>query len=255
MPLPSAHLAFKRGLDSLDAGIISASSNPLNGTLTLSLGWEDSCLLSLRLTGTTAPAAVTGRIAAELEALSDAGTIRVIDARFLVKESEDEVAAVRASDLDDEERAELRAAAGALAIHLGPLLPDVGGFVPLEAPAVVEVEGLELVLAAASLGHRNVVQVSDLCLEPGGTALLVMELLEGETLAERLRRGPLPLDEAVDIATQTGDALQAAHDTDQHHVRETDHVGPLALGQAWATATLRLSRPLRHRRRSTPSRS
>ena len=58
--------------------------------------------------------AVTGRIAAELEALSDAGTIRVIDARFLVKESEDEVMAVRASDLADEERAELRAAAGAL---------------------------------------------------------------------------------------------------------------------------------------------
>ena len=58
--------------------------------------------------------AVTGRIAAELEALSDAGTIRVVDARFLVKESEDEVVAVRASDLDEDERAELRAAAGAL---------------------------------------------------------------------------------------------------------------------------------------------
>lgn len=58
--------------------------------------------------------AVTGRIAAELEALSDAGTIRVIDARFLVKEAEDEVLAVRASDLDEKERAELRAAAGAL---------------------------------------------------------------------------------------------------------------------------------------------
>lgn len=57
---------------------------------------------------------VTGRIAAELEALSDAGTIRVVDARFLVKETEDEVMAVRASDLDDDERADLRAAAGAL---------------------------------------------------------------------------------------------------------------------------------------------
>jgi hypothetical protein len=57
---------------------------------------------------------VTGRIAAELEALSDAGTIRVIDARFLLKESEDELTAVRATDLDDAERADLRAAAGAL---------------------------------------------------------------------------------------------------------------------------------------------
>lgn len=37
----------------------------------------------------------TGRVAAELEALSDAGTIRVIDARFLLKQSEDELMAVR----------------------------------------------------------------------------------------------------------------------------------------------------------------
>lgn len=57
---------------------------------------------------------VTGRIAAELEALSDAGTIRVVDARFLLKDSEDEVMAVRATDLGDAERADLRAAAGAL---------------------------------------------------------------------------------------------------------------------------------------------
>ena len=56
----------------------------------------------------------TGGIAAELAALSDAGTIRVIDARFLMKESGDEVVAVRTSDLDESEREDLRAAAGAL---------------------------------------------------------------------------------------------------------------------------------------------
>jgi uncharacterized membrane protein len=56
----------------------------------------------------------TGRIAEELIALSDAGTIRVVDARFLLKESNDEVLAVRMSDLDDSEREDLRAAAGAL---------------------------------------------------------------------------------------------------------------------------------------------
>jgi len=60
----------------------------------------------------------TGGIADELTALSDAGTIRIVDARFLLKQSDDEVVAVRVSDLDDSEREDLRAAAGAL-IGLG----------------------------------------------------------------------------------------------------------------------------------------
>ncbi|MGI9621827.1 MAG: hypothetical protein ACR2PK_03240, partial [Acidimicrobiales bacterium] len=56
----------------------------------------------------------TGGVAAELAALSDAGTIRLIDARFLLKESEDSALAFRASDLEEDEREDLRAAAGAL---------------------------------------------------------------------------------------------------------------------------------------------
>ena len=56
----------------------------------------------------------TGGIVDELTALSDAGTIRVVDARLLVKESAVEVVAVRVSDLDNSEREDLRAAAGAL---------------------------------------------------------------------------------------------------------------------------------------------
>jgi hypothetical protein len=60
----------------------------------------------------------TGGIAAELEALSDSGTIRLIDVRFLLKEGEDDLLVIRASDLDDLEREDLRAAAGAL-IGLG----------------------------------------------------------------------------------------------------------------------------------------
>ena len=41
---------------------------------------------------------------------------------------------------------------------------------------------------------------------------LVLELVEGETLADRIARGPIPLDEALPIATQIAEALQAAHE-------------------------------------------
>ena len=58
--------------------------------------------------------AATGSIVDELGKLSDAGTIRVIDARLIYKETADELILARLSDLDDDEREELRAAAGAL---------------------------------------------------------------------------------------------------------------------------------------------
>jgi serine/threonine-protein kinase len=45
-----------------------------------------------------------------------------------------------------------------------------------------------------------------------GTHFLVMELIEGETLAERIQRGPLPAEEAFRISHQIADALEAAHE-------------------------------------------
>jgi eukaryotic-like serine/threonine-protein kinase len=63
----------------------------------------------------------------------------------------------------------------------------------------------------ASLNHQNVAQIYGLD-EHEGVAFLVMELVEGPTLADRIARGPVPLDEALKIATQIAEALEAAHE-------------------------------------------
>lgn len=64
--------------------------------------------------------------------------------------------------------------------------------------------------AAARLSHPNVATVFDHG-HDGDTPFIVMELLEGETLADRLRRGPLPVDEATAITDEVAAALDAAH--------------------------------------------
>src|SRR5437867_8139940 len=53
----------------------------------------------------------------------------------------------------------------------------------------------------ASLNHPNIAAIHGIE-ESGGRKFLVMELVAGETLAEKIRRGPLPLKEALAIATQ-----------------------------------------------------
>lgn len=63
----------------------------------------------------------------------------------------------------------------------------------------------------ASLNHPNIAHIYGLE-ESGGTQYIVMELVEGETLANRLKRGPLPADEALSIAKQIAEALEAAHE-------------------------------------------
>jgi serine/threonine-protein kinase len=61
------------------------------------------------------------------------------------------------------------------------------------------------------LGHPNIVQVLDFNNLPDGTPYIVLELLQGESLASRLLRGPLPLEQVKSIVTQVGSALAAAH--------------------------------------------
>ncbi|MFO0582078.1 MAG: protein kinase [Anaeromyxobacter sp.] len=64
--------------------------------------------------------------------------------------------------------------------------------------------------AVAALHHPNIVTLHDVGRSEAGP-YLVLELLEGETLADRLVRGPLPAREAVDVARAVGRALEHAH--------------------------------------------
>jgi len=63
----------------------------------------------------------------------------------------------------------------------------------------------------ASLSHPNIATIYGLE-DSGNTRALVMELVEGPTLADRLRQGPIPVDEAIRIARQIADALEYAHE-------------------------------------------
>jgi serine/threonine protein kinase/Tol biopolymer transport system component len=66
--------------------------------------------------------------------------------------------------------------------------------------------------AAAALNHPNIVAIHDVGTTKDGIPYVVSELLEGETLRQCLRRGPLPSRKAVDLALQMAKGLAAAHD-------------------------------------------
>ncbi|HEY6866164.1 MAG TPA: serine/threonine-protein kinase, partial [Candidatus Eisenbacteria bacterium] len=63
----------------------------------------------------------------------------------------------------------------------------------------------------ASMSHPGIAAIYGLE-DAGGHPALVMEVVEGPTLAERLARGPLPEDEALGVARQLAEALEYAHD-------------------------------------------
>jgi serine/threonine-protein kinase len=65
--------------------------------------------------------------------------------------------------------------------------------------------------ALAALNHPNIAAIHHVEETADGPAI-VMELVDGETLADRIARGPVPVDEAVAIAKQIAEALEAAHE-------------------------------------------
>ncbi|WP_299445289.1 serine/threonine-protein kinase [uncultured Phycicoccus sp.] len=79
-------------------------------------------------------------------------------------------------------------------------VPDESGAARFEREAKV----------TAGMSHPNIVTVHDTGVE-GDTAYLVMELLPGPSLADRLAEGPLPVEEVVEVGRQVASALDAAH--------------------------------------------
>lgn len=63
----------------------------------------------------------------------------------------------------------------------------------------------------ASLDHQNIGTLYDFQ-DEDGVLFLVLQLIPGETLAELIERGPIPIDEALPIFVQVGFALEAAHE-------------------------------------------
>ena len=96
----------------------------------------------------------------------------------------------------------------------------------------------------ASLNHPNIAAIYGIE-EAEGTRALVLELVEGPTLADRISKGSIPLDEALPIAKQIAEALEAAHEAGVIHrdlkpanikVREDGTVKVLDFGLAKALA-------------------
>ena len=64
--------------------------------------------------------------------------------------------------------------------------------------------------AASALNHPNICTIHGIEQE-GSEHFIVMELLEGESLADRIRRGPMDIDQVIALSVQIVDALESAH--------------------------------------------
>jgi len=68
----------------------------------------------------------------------------------------------------------------------------------------------------ASLNHPHIAAIYDLA-DVEGSRVLIMELVEGETLAERIARGPIPIKDSLSIARTIAEAVEAAHEKGVTH--------------------------------------
>ncbi len=84
------------------------------------------------------------------------------------------------------------------------------------ATAASKTRFLDEARASNLLRHRNIVDITDSGVD-GDNLYLIMELLEGESLHDRLRRGPLPTAEALDVAIDITSALARAHEAGVIH--------------------------------------
>jgi len=109
----------------------------------------------------------------------------------------------------------------------------------------------------ASLNHPHIAAIYAVE-KSGGTLALVMELVEGDDLSQRIARGAIPLDEALPIARQIAEALEAAHEQGIIHrdlkpanikVRPDGTVKVLDFGLAKALQDPKTSGPPRHQQR------
>ena len=133
------------------------------------------------------------------------------------------------------------------------ILPDAFAADP-DRPARFQREAQVL----ASPNHPNIAQIHGIE-KSDDTQALVLELVEGPILADRIATGPIPLDEALPIAKQIAEALEAAHEAGVIHrdlkpanikVREDGTVKVLTSG--WRRRSTRRRRGIpRSRRRST----
>jgi hypothetical protein len=137
-----------------------------------------------------------GRIAEELARLSDVGQIRIIDAVFLLREGDD-VAVLRVSDLDDDQRAELRTAVGAL-VGLGVGGGDgavagalLGASVDADAPTAAEAVAAMLLddlpdgssALVLAIEHLWAVPLRDAVRDAGGVVLAHRSLTAEDLIA------------------------------------------------------------------------
>ena len=152
-----------------------------------------------------------GRIAEELARLSDIGQIRIIDAVFVMREGDD-VSVLSVSDLDDAQRAELRAAVGAL-VGLGVAGEDgalagaaLGASMGADDPTAAQVVAAELLgqlpdgsaALVLAIEHLWAVPLRDAVRDAGGLVLAHRSLTMEDLIAFGMDLGAVEAIEAAD---------------------------------------------------------